>query len=530
MLQWFKGSDSSQTVELSNLNNHVNYNSIIEDDFPSINNIPQTPENTILNTMKRDTMSTIKKLFHSDNTTDDDSGHSNNNNNNNDDDLILSPARPNSTSWLTKNKHTKFNRLVDRDGPFFQSKGIWSIRKRMYTNAWRSLYAGDWFHSLVDSPTFRVVGLLIAGYLIMIIIFAFLYLLISKYYGCNMGLQNFRESFVFSLETMATIGYGTQDIFFDDCVLPIIILTIQVCTKLVADAVTIGVIYCRLARPQGRASTILFSCNAIIRRIRGKLYFMLQLCELRKHQLVSAHVRLYCIRNNILNDESIYNNNDETIENISKRENKKNYTNFQTCHMRLNHPNDELGGMLLLCLPQTIVHEIDIGSPLMPPPKWYSSEDSKIYEWMPYVKNNNTEFTDFPDIIIRSSNINFQKYQSKGLNEYNNTMNIKSSPVIASNNNDNFDWQKHEQEMIQKYMKDRKIEIVTIVEGIDAATGGSVQAMHSFTLDEISWNKGFVPCVFEDEDYSAIVDFSLFHQIEDVSLDAAFVENIPSCN
>ena len=95
MLQWFKGSDSSQTVELSNLNNHVNYNSIIEDDFPSINNIPQTPENTILNTMKRDTMSTIKKLFHSDNTTDDDSGHSNNNNNNNDDDLILSTARPN---------------------------------------------------------------------------------------------------------------------------------------------------------------------------------------------------------------------------------------------------------------------------------------------------------------------------------------------------------------------------------------------------------------------------------------------------
>jgi potassium inwardly-rectifying channel subfamily J len=528
MFQWFKGPESSQAVELNNRNNRTNnYNSIIGDDLPNTNSPPQTPDNTnntILNIIKRDTISTIKKLFQSDNSIDDDNGH------NNGDDLILSPARPNSRSWLTNsNINNKFNRLVDRDGPFHQSKGIWSIRKRMYTNAWRSLYAGDWFHSLVDSPTLRVVGILIAGYLIMIIIFAYLYLLISKYYGCNMGLQNFRESFVFSLETMATIGYGTQDIFFDDCIIPIIVLTIQVCMKLVADAVTIGVIYCRLARPQGRASTILFSCNAIIRRVRGKLYFMLQLCELRKHQLVSAHVRLYCIRNNILNDESIQNNN-------NNNKNKKNYTNFQTCHMRLNHPNDELGGMLLLCLPQTIVHEIDICSPLMPPPKWYSCEESKTYEWTPYVNNNNNnnkEFTDFPDINTRSNNNNdFKKYQSSGLNEYNNIMNnITSSPIISSTTNDEkFDWQIDEQEMIQKYMKDRKIEIITIVEGIDAATGGSVQAMHSFTLNEIIWNKGFVPCVFEDEDNCAIIDFSLFHEIEDVSLDAAFVENIQSCN
>jgi len=183
----------------------------------------------------------------------------------------------------------------------------------------------------------------------------------------------------------------------------------------------------------------------------------------------------------------------------------------------------------LLCLPQTIVHEIDISSPLMPPPKWYSSEDSKIHEWLPYVKCNNTEFSDFPDITIRSKNNYFEKYQSTGLNEYNNVMNVTSLGTISSASDDNFDWQSHEQEMVEKYIKDRKIEVVTIVEGTDAATGGSVQAIHSFTLDEILWNKGFVPCVFEDdEDNSAIIDFSLFHEVEDVSLDAAFVENIPS--
>ena len=33
----------------------------------------------------------------------------------------------------------------------------------------------------------------------------------------------------------------------------------QVCVKLISDAITIGVLYCRIARPQGRASTILTS-------------------------------------------------------------------------------------------------------------------------------------------------------------------------------------------------------------------------------------------------------------------------------
>ena len=42
----------------------------------------------------------------------------------------------------------------------------------------------------------------------------------------------------------------------------------------------------------------------------------------------------------------------------------------QCCTMRLSHPNDELGGMLLLMTPQVIVHEIDAYSPLMPPPMW----------------------------------------------------------------------------------------------------------------------------------------------------------------
>jgi hypothetical protein len=46
--------------------------------------------------------------------------------------------------------------------------------------------------------------------------------------------------------------------------------------------------------------------------------------------------------------------------------------------MRLNHPNDELGSMLLLLLPQLVVHEIDAASPLMPPPYWCANQNTAL--------------------------------------------------------------------------------------------------------------------------------------------------------
>ena len=76
-----------------------------------------------------------------------------------------------------------------------------------------------------------------------------------------------------------------------------------------------GLMFTRLSRGQTRAQSILFtdkavircaSCSAIAsvsisivvshRRIRGHLYFMMQIVEGRKHQLLEAHVRLYVVR------------------------------------------------------------------------------------------------------------------------------------------------------------------------------------------------------------------------------------------
>lgn len=73
---------------------------------------------------------------------------------------------------------------------------------------------------------------------------------------------------------------------------------------------------------------------------------MFQVCEMRKHQLVEAHVRMYAVRHDVEFGQHYY---------------------FQSHPMRIQHPDDDLGGMLLLALPSVVVHRMDAWSPLRRP-------------------------------------------------------------------------------------------------------------------------------------------------------------------
>lgn len=116
---------------------------------------------------------------------------------------------------------------------------------------------------------------------------------------------------------------------------------------------------CLRFRATSRRHTVVFSNNAVIRRIRGKLYFMLQVSELRATQLVETHVRLYMVRH-----ESIGAQSGGSPGGPQQVPSEEDVLCTQTCAMRLSHPNDDLGSKLLLSTPQVIVHEIDEHSPL----------------------------------------------------------------------------------------------------------------------------------------------------------------------
>ena len=129
-------------------------------------------------------------------------------------------------------------RLLDRDAPFGQSRGRWNIRhdsrntlrcrtSRRNAVARNAKYAWDhWFYSLAYKRTSVVIGLLFLVYATIIIVYAYMYLVLSKFGQsrmdnttgatddggspnmrpfCGMHIDNFSEALYFSLSTMTSI-------------------------------------------------------------------------------------------------------------------------------------------------------------------------------------------------------------------------------------------------------------------------------------------------------------------------------------
>jgi len=302
---------------------------------------------------------------------------------------------------------------------------------------------------------------------------------------------------------------------------------------------------------------------------------MFQLCELRKHQISEAHVRLYVVKNEV--DPTPLDSNNDDIESgrgdyVDVKESQHSSSLYQkamsstgsgensplftkhkqfieTCNMRLNHPNDETGGMLLLMVPQLVVHEIDEFSPLMPPPVWYPnqvggsssnnrnashvSEDGAI-RWNPPVyerlKSGGGQYdtaTEFPNVMGRS----IDEYWLNSSSVTGGSTSLHQTP-LKSHHQQFFGphtSQDEEKSMVQHYMEDRQVEIIAIVEGSAATSGGQVQARHSFLSSDIEWDKCFTHCMYKDPDDGCVtIDFSLYHELMPCSKDASSAGPIAS--
>ena len=76
----------------------------------------------------------------------------------------------------------------------------------------------------------------------------------------------------------------------------------------------------------------------------------------------------------------------------------------------------------------------------------------------------------------------------------------------------------HFRNKVREYMNSAQIEIIVLVEGIDFLTSDTLQARHSYILDEIEWDATFMPCVSQDDTTrTATIDFGKFHQLVDAS-------------
>jgi inward rectifier potassium channel len=215
-------------------------------------------------------------------------------------------------------------RMINRDGSFnVKRKGFSFIRSR-------SLY-----HYAISCTWPKFIFLVVFVNLLTNCIFALIYFLLGKDSFNGMLGETFfsriLESFFFSVQTLATIGYGQVN---PKSIIANSVVTIESIVGLFMYAVASGLVFARSSRPSAK---IIFSNKALISPYNEITGFMFRVVNERQNQILNLEARLLL---------SLY----ETEGNINRR---------KFYELKL-----ERRQVLFFPLHWTIVHPIDKESPL----------------------------------------------------------------------------------------------------------------------------------------------------------------------
>jgi inward rectifier potassium channel len=100
----------------------------------------------------------------------------------------------------------------------------------------------------------------------------------------------FLRGFFFSVQTFATIGYGT---IHPVGIVPNLLVTIESYYSLLANALITGLVFARFSRPTAK---IIFSEHAIIAPYQGVNALMFRLVNSRKNQLIELKIQVLSTR------------------------------------------------------------------------------------------------------------------------------------------------------------------------------------------------------------------------------------------
>lgn len=145
-----------------------------------------------------------------------------------------------------------------------------------WRDAYQSLLGLSW-------PQFAL--FVAAVYIVLNLIFAALYMLGGNSIA-GMTPGSFLESFFFSVQTLATVGYGHM---YPQTLYGHIVTTVEIMSGVFLLAVMTGLIFVRFSRPTAR---ILFSKTAVIAPLNGRPTLMVRIGNQRQHSMVEAEFRI----------------------------------------------------------------------------------------------------------------------------------------------------------------------------------------------------------------------------------------------
>lgn len=150
----------------------------------------------------------------------------------------------------------------------------------------------DLFHFFMTITWPQLFATFAAFFLAFDVLFGYAYYLVP---GClaNMNPPGFAGAFFFSVETLATVGYGDMH---PQTVYGHTVAMIEIFVGLMSLAVITGLMFARFSRPRAR---FLFSKNMVVRPMDGRRTIILRAANLRLNVVLDASARLHMMRDEV---------------------------------------------------------------------------------------------------------------------------------------------------------------------------------------------------------------------------------------
>ncbi|XP_015790353.1 G protein-activated inward rectifier potassium channel 3-like [Tetranychus urticae] len=158
---------------------------------------------------------------------------------------------------------------------------------------------------------------------------------------CIVGVSTFLSAFYLSFESQATLGFGKR-YPRDDCFEGVLLLCFQAMVGSMIQCFVVGFVFAKLSRPKKRASTLMFSRDAVVSRRDGKLCLFFRVGDIRNRSyIIDASISAIFISKKVTKEGEILPYYHEQLK-----------VRFENC-----------GPKILLMWPAMIIHDIDATSP-----------------------------------------------------------------------------------------------------------------------------------------------------------------------
>ena len=153
----------------------------------------------------------------------------------------------------------------------------------------------DLYHHFMMVSWPRLFATIAAFFLVFDLLFGCLFHLVP---GCvaNLNPPGFLGDFFFSVETLATVGYGDMH---PETLYGHTVAMIEIFTGLMNLALITGLMFARFSRPRAR---FLFARHAVVRPIDGKLTLMFRAANERQNVVQEASAQLRMLRDDVTSE------------------------------------------------------------------------------------------------------------------------------------------------------------------------------------------------------------------------------------